>query len=137
MLTEIQLLADPRTRSTQTKPSPGILLLGCFLCTSFAIITAHIHRGDRYQGYFLLTSAVVLFIEGSIFAVDVQDFVFRYMLLNISAGLGLSVLFHRGMAILNHSSKGMPIVEKPVVLFSPNRNEKGSEAEKVVECHRS
>lgn len=131
------MLADPRSRDTENRPSPEILLLGCFLCTSFAVTIAHFHKHDRYQRYFLLASAVILAVEGYLFAVDAQDFVFRYMFLNISAGLGLSALFHRGMACLNDKSHGTQVVEKPTDPFSEHRNEKGWKAEINGESHDS
>lgn len=120
-----KLSADPHSRDSENRPSPEVLLLGCFLWTSFAVTTAYLHKDDSYQRYFLLASAVILAVEGYIFAVDVKDFVFRYMFLNISAGLGLSVLFHRGMALLNDKSQGMQAVEKPTGSFSENGKEEG------------
>lgn len=129
----MKLSAHPYNRNTQKKTSPEILLLGCFLCTGFAVITAYIHRSDRYQKHFLLASAVLLAVEGSFFAVDAQDFVFRYMFLNIGAGLGLSMLFHRGIALFSHKSNRVPVEEKSMVQFSENRNDKEWEDERVGE----
>ena len=103
----MKLLADPQNRNKRNGPSAGILVLGCFLCTTFAVVTAYLHKNDRYQKYFLLASALILAVQGSFLAVDVQDFVFRYMLLNISVALGISALFHRGMAFLDDKSHGM------------------------------
>lgn len=90
-------------------------------------MTAFIHKSDRYQRHFLLASAILIAVEGSFFAVDAQDFVFRYVFLNIYAGLGLSMLFHRGMAIFSHKSNGMPVEEKSMVQFGENRSEKERE----------
>lgn len=97
----MKLMADPHARNTQKSPSPATVFLSCFLCTHLIVITAYRFRHDRYQRLFILTSAILLAAEGSFFAIDLQDFVFRYMLLNIVAGLGLSLLFHRAMALLS------------------------------------
>lgn len=90
-------------------------------------MTVFIHKSDRYQRHFLLASAVLLAVEGSFFAVDAQDFVFRYIFLNISAGLGLSMLFHRGMAFFSQNSSGMLVEEKSMAQFGEDRSEKERE----------
>ena len=53
--------------------------------------------------------------EGAFFAAEVQDFVFRYLLLGVSVGLGLSALFHRGMAVRRNLSRGRWAQEKSLI----------------------
>lgn len=112
LLTSEKLWENPQERSTQNSPTPQTLLLGCFLCTSLAVIVAYIHRNDRYQAYFLIISSMLCVGGGAFFAADVQDFVFRYLLLGVSVGLGLSALFHRGMAVRRNRSRGRLAQEK-------------------------
>ncbi|MCJ1264213.1 hypothetical protein MMC22_004084 [Lobaria immixta] len=111
----LRLWARAYDRSMQNSPTPQALLLGCFLCTSFAVIVAYIHRNDRYQTHFLIISSMLFVGEGAFFAVDVQDFVFRYSLLGVSVGLGLSALFHRAMAVRRNLSCGRWAQKKSLI----------------------
>lgn len=93
-LTSLKLWADPHTRNTHDKPSPELLLLGCFLCTSFVALAAYKSRNDGYQPHFLVASTTTSVIGAAYLAVDVQDLVFRFLFPGVVCGLFISVLFH-------------------------------------------
>lgn len=84
---------------TKSELEPSTIIIACFLCTSSVALVAQAGRNDPYQPYIVCFSAMISAIGGAIFAVDVQDFIFTYLFWGCLGGVGISLLFHRCIAV--------------------------------------
>lgn len=88
-----QLWATPQTLP-RTFP-PQTLLLGTLLSTTFTVLLFSLIRSKPFTKHFLLIGLLASSLGGAISAVDVPDFVFRYLFVGVNVALVGSLLYHR------------------------------------------
>jgi hypothetical protein len=90
--TESQLWSHPPSPLPRTIP-PHTLLLGCFLISTFTIVFYAMLRSKLHTKLFLLIGILASSMAGAILAVDVPEFVFRFLFAGVNFALAASVLY--------------------------------------------
>jgi hypothetical protein len=90
--TESQLWSHPPSPLPRTIP-PHTLLLGCFLISTFTIVFYAMLRHKLHTKFFLFIGILASSIAGAILAVDVPEFVFRFLFVGVNFALAASVLY--------------------------------------------
>jgi hypothetical protein len=89
-----QLWATPNPPFPRTFP-PQTLLIGTLLSTTFTVLLFTLIRTKPFTKHFLLIGLLASSLGGAIFAVDVPDFMFRYVFVGTNLALIGSAFFHR------------------------------------------
>jgi hypothetical protein len=92
-LTSSQLLKNPQPpfpRAIQ----PHTLLLGSLVLTTYTVLFYTMTR-SKLTKHFLLVGILISCISGSLFAVDIPDFVFRYLFISTNLMLVAGALYHQ------------------------------------------
>jgi hypothetical protein len=92
--TSTQLFSSPQSPLPRSIP-PHTLLLGCFLITAFTAILYTMIRAKPLTKFFLLIGILASTLTGAMFAVDLPDFVFRYLFVGTNVALVGSLWYHR------------------------------------------
>jgi hypothetical protein len=92
--TSTQLFSSPQQPLPRPIP-PHTLLLGCFFITAFTAILYTMIRAKPLTKFFLLIGILASMLTGAMFAVDLPDFVFRYLFVGTNITLVGSVWYHR------------------------------------------
>ncbi|KAN0112340.1 hypothetical protein V8E51_005291 [Hyaloscypha variabilis] len=86
------LWSHPPSPLPRTIP-PHTLLLGCFLISTFTIVFYAMLRHKLHTKFFLFIGILASSIAGAILAVDVPEFVFRFLFVGVNFALAASVLY--------------------------------------------